>query len=461
MKRLLVANRGEIACRIIRAAKALHMHTIAVYSEADTHALHVELADEAAFIGPAPARQSYLLADAVLQAGKKHGADCVHPGYGFLSENTDFALAADKAGIHWIGPDANTITQMGDKNRARDIAVACGVPILPGTERLNTDNTSNLLTRGQQVGYPLLVKAAGGGGGIGMRLVNNPDDLVNTILSTKEVAAKSFGDTGVYLERYVPKARHIEIQIFGFGDGTAVHLFERECSIQRRFQKIIEESPAPGLPATVLQKMADAAVALASYQRYAGPGTVEFLVDAHSFEFFFLEMNTRIQVEHGVTEMVTGLDLVQMQIQQAAGHLTPLSQAQIQRSGVAIECRIYAENPQRKFMPSPGVMTTCQFPAPHAGLRIDTGVRSGDRITPFYDPMIAKLIAYADTREQAISHLTQALTNTQIEGIHSNIPFLERVLTNDAFVHGAINTQFVDTHLTDLLAKGHPLATMG
>lgn len=450
MKRILVANRGEIACRIIRAARALGIETVAVYSAADAGALHCQMADAAVSIGPSPASQSYLNMDAVLAAGVQHGADGVHPGYGFLSENTAFAQAAEARGMKWIGPSVASIENMGDKNRAREIAQACGVPVLPGSIRFLPDDLSRLDDEAARVGYPLLVKAAGGGGGIGMKRVDDPATLHATVTTTQTMAAKAFGDPSVYLERYVERARHIEIQVFGYGDGTAVHLFERECSVQRRFQKIVEESPAPRLPADVLDRMAQAAVALTAGQQYSGAGTVEFIVDAQTDAFFFLEMNTRIQVEHGVTEAVTGWDLVQAQILLAAGRFTPVPQAQIQRRGAAIECRLYAENPAKNFMPSPGPLTRFALPADMSGLRVDTGLRSGDVITPFYDPMIAKLITVGDDREHARRLMSAALAQTDIEGIRCNVAFLENLMQHPEFVDGRVDTGFVQREVAAL-----------
>ncbi|GAB7544100.1 acetyl-CoA carboxylase biotin carboxylase subunit [Cupriavidus sp. 8B] len=453
MRRILVANRGEIACRIIRAAQALGIETVAVHSAADAGALHCEMADIAVAVGSAPAAQSYLNVAAVLAAGTAHGADGVHPGYGFLSENTAFARAAQAQGMQWIGPSVESIENMGDKNRARDIAAACGVPVLPGSIRFLPGDLSHLHAEAQRVGYPVLVKAAGGGGGIGMKRVDGPDTLAATVASTQALALKAFGDASIYLERYVPRARHIEVQVFGYGDGTAVHLFERECSVQRRFQKIIEESPAPNVPAAVLASMSAAAVALAEHQRYRGAGTVEFILDADSGEFFFLEMNTRIQVEHGVTEAITGWDLVQAQIRLAAGTLAPCAQHEIRRCGAAIECRLYAENPARHFMPSPGKLARFRLPAGMAGLRVDTGVREGDAITPFYDPMIAKLIAYGTDREAAITTMQAALGATEIEGIRHNAVFLGRVLDHADFRAGRVDTGFVERELAVLLGE--------
>ncbi|MCX2860382.1 acetyl-CoA carboxylase biotin carboxylase subunit [Paucibacter sp. PLA-PC-4] len=452
MRRILIANRGEIACRIIRACKSLGIETVAVYSEADAKSLHVELADFAEPIGPAPAAQSYLNGERILEAALRHGADGVHPGYGFLSENTGFARAAEAAGVCWIGPAPESIEAMGDKQRARAIAQAAGVPTLPGSRRFEIDALDGIEQAAQGVGYPLLVKATGGGGGIGMRRVDTPEQLLAAVAATQALAAKAFKDGTIYLERLVARARHIEIQVFGHGDGTAVHLFERECSVQRRFQKIIEESPAPGLPAPMVERMAAAAVALAAHQRYRGPGTVEFIVDADTLEFFFLEMNTRIQVEHPVTEMVTGWDLVQAQIRLAAGTFLPLTQAQIAQCGAAIECRLYAENPAKNFFPSPGPLTVFRLPLEMAHVRVDTGVREGDQITPFYDPMIAKLIVWGKDREAALARLREALASSRIGGVKNNVELLAAVAGHADFIAGEVDTGWVERERQGLLA---------
>jgi 3-methylcrotonyl-CoA carboxylase alpha subunit len=452
MNRVLIANRGEIACRIIRSCKALGLETVAVYSEADTGALHVELADRALPIGPAAARQSYLNIDAVLAAAETAQADAIHPGYGFLAENPRFAERVLAEGLVWVGPRPKTIEDMGDKERARLLARAAGVPVLPGSPRFGPHDVAGLEEEAERVGYPLLVKAAAGGGGIGMQRVDAPEKLAGVVDSTQKMAERAFGDGTVYLERLVPKARHVEIQVFGFGNGHAVHLFERECSIQRRFQKIIEETPAPALPDETRRRMAQAAAALAAQERYTGAGTVEFVVDAECGEFFFLEMNTRIQVEHPVTEMTTGIDLVELQIRLARDDdLSDLTQDKITPRGSAIECRIYAENPDRMFLPSPGKLAVFRMPEPTPSRRIDAGVRAGDQITPHYDPMIAKLIAHGDDRDEAIARCLEALRAVAIEGIHSNVPFLIRTLEHPAFAAGDVHTGFVETHRADLV----------
>ena len=444
MRRVLIANRGEIACRIIRSCRALGLETVAVYSEADAGALHVALADASVAIGAAPPRDSYLRPDVILAAAAAQRADAIHPGYGFLSENAGFARAVRDAGLIWVGPAPGTIECMGDKERAREIARAAGVPVLPGSRRFAPHESADLRAAAEAVGYPLLVKAAAGGGGIGMRRVDGPATLDEVVAATQSMAARAFGDGTVYLERYVPVARHVEIQVFGFGDGTAVHLFERDCSLQRRFQKVVEESPAPGLPEAVRARMAEVAVRLCREQRYAGAGTIEFIVDAASFEFFFLEMNTRIQVEHPVTEMTTGVDLVAWQLQLAGGTLAPVEQGAVRARGHAVECRLYAETPARNFMPSPGPLTVFKLPPAATDLRIDTGFRQGDTITPFYDPMIAKLIAWGETRDGALDRMAAALSGVRVEGLRCNQAFLQQVIGHPAFRAGQVSTTFIE-----------------
>jgi len=453
VQKVLIANRGEIACRIIRSCQALGLRTVAVYSEADAQAMHVAMADEAEAIGPAAPRESYLVPERILAAATAHGADAVHPGYGFLSENAGFARAVQAAGLAWVGPAPDTIDAMGDKERAREIARAAGVPVLPGSRRFAAGDTHDLVEAAASVGYPLLVKAASGGGGIGMRRVDGPETLNDVASASQSMAERSFGDGTIYLERYIPLARHVEIQVFGFGNGDAVHLFERDCSLQRRFQKIIEESPAPGLPDPVRTRMAQAAVQLCREQRYAGAGTIEFIVDANTFEFFFLEMNTRIQVEHPVTEVTTRMDLVALQLELARGTLAPFAQSAVQASGHAIECRLYAENPARNFFPSPGTLDLFGLPPAGPDVRIDTGFRQGDTITPFYDPMIAKVICRGDTRAQAIERMEGALGGITVEGLKSNLAFLQQVVRHPAFAAGAVSTDFVDRHKAELIQK--------
>lgn len=442
-KKLLIANRGEIACRIIASCKKLGLQTVAVYSEADANAMHVQLADEAVPVGPAHARDSYLRTDVILDAARRTGVDLVHPGYGFLSENAGFAQAVMDAGLAWVGPSPTSIVDMGDKERAREIARLAGVPILPGSPRFALGQTDGLLAAAQQVGFPLLVKAAAGGGGIGMRRVDEPAQLLAVVEATQSMAGKAFGDSSVYLERYVAAARHIEVQVFGFGDGSGVHLYDRDCSVQRRFQKIIEEAPAPGVPDGVRAELYRAALALVQQQRYSGAGTVEFIYDSERQQAYFLEMNTRIQVEHPTTEMVTGVDLVAWQIRQALGELTPIGQDAITLSGHAVECRLYAERPEKNFLPSPGLIETLAWPPQQDGLRIDTGVRAGDRVTPYYDPMIAKLVAHGPNRQQAIARLQQALGGLTVAGLSTNAEFLYHVLADADFAAGGVTTGYV------------------
>jgi acetyl/propionyl-CoA carboxylase alpha subunit len=451
--KVLIANRGEIACRIVRACRKLGLASVAVYSDADAGALHAELADEAHPIGPADARESYLRADKLLEVARRSGADAVHPGYGFLSERPSFAQAVIEAGLVWIGPSARNIDDMGDKERARVLATRCGVPVVPGSGRFATADLEGLEAAADSVGYPLLVKAAAGGGGIGMRRVDDAAALRATALATQSMAAKAFGDGTVYLERSIPIARHVEVQVFGFGDGRAVHFHERDCSTQRRFQKIIEESPAPGLPDTTRERMAEAALQLCAAQQYEGAGTVEFIVDAATFDFYFLEMNTRIQVEHPVTEMNTGRDLVAFQIDFARGAIEGLEQKAIASRGHAIECRIYAENPAKQFLPSPGVLERFVLPPQSGDVRIDSGYRAGDRVTHFYDPLIAKLVCHADDRGSAIERTLDSLSRLDIAGIATNVAFLRATIAHPAFRAGDVFTGFVDAHKAELIQR--------
>jgi 3-methylcrotonyl-CoA carboxylase alpha subunit len=451
---LLVANRGEIACRVIRAAKKLSLRTVAVYSEADAELPHVTLADEAILLGPARASDSYLQSEKLLNAARQTGASLLHPGYGFLSENAAFAGACETAGIRFVGPTADVIRMMGDKDEARQAAARAGVPILPGTGKLDVADAAAIATAGQRTGFPLLVKAAAGGGGIGMRTVANAEDLAAAVQATSGMALKAFGDGSVYLERYVQRARHVEIQLFGFGDGTAVHLFERDCSLQRRHQKVVEEARAPAIADEVRQKIAAAAVALACACRYRGAGTIEFLYDTDSQAFYFLEMNTRIQVEHPVTEMITGVDLVGAQLRLAMGERLQqeLAQSRIAARGHAVEARVYAENPAKNFMPSPGLLTEFRLPQGE-GIRVDTGYREGNKVTPFYDPMIMKVVAHGATREQAIDRLHGALAELHIVGITHNTRYLQAVLQHPAFRAAELYTGLLGAAHTELLSS--------
>ncbi len=448
---VLIANRGEIACRIARACRELGLRSVAVHSDVDAGALHVAVADAAEPIGPADPRRSYLDADALLAAAERSGAGAVHPGYGFLAENAAFAQCVEEAGLAWVGPAPETIADMGDKARARSIAAAAGVPVLPGSARLPAGAPADAGAAAAAVGYPLLVKAAGGGGGIGMRRVDEAAALDAATAATQALAARAFGDGTVYLERLVAPARHVEIQVFGFGDGRAAHVFERDCSIQRRFQKIVEEAPAPALDAGVRRAMADAALALARAVRYRGAGTVEFVVGEDG-GFFFLEMNTRIQVEHPVSEMLTGIDLVGCQLRLARGDaLDDLDGGAVRVSGHAIECRLYAERPAKRFLPSPGRIDALCWPEAHADLRIDTGVRAGDAVTPHYDPLLAKLVARGPSRAAALARMARALDDTRIEGLSTNRDFLRRLVAHPRFRAGRISTGFVDAHLAELV----------
>lgn len=451
MERVLIANRGEIACRIIRSCRQLGLETVAIYSQADKHALHVANADISHCIGPPAPKESYLKIEAIIEAAKLTGADAIHPGYGFLSENSQFAQAVEDAGLIWVGPKAKTIENMGNKSRARKLAIAAGVPVLPGSSGLSPGDIDYLENEAATIGYPLLVKASAGGGGIGMQMVEGPEKLCKVVEKSQAIAERMFGDSTVFLERFVPRARHIEIQIFGFGDGRVIHLYERECSVQRRYQKVVEESPAPNLSNETRQNMIEAAISLTAQERYLGAGTVEFIVDAETEKFFFLEMNTRIQVEHPVSEMITGVDLVALQLQLARGdNLDNITQKDITCNGHAIEVRIYAENPDKMFYPSPGTLDVLDFPAASDEVRIDTGVRQGDEITVYYDPMIAKLITHGPDRRTSIESMAGALSEVRIEGLTTNTSFLSQVIGHPAFRDGNIDTGFINKYRADL-----------
>ncbi len=457
VRKLLIANRGEIACRIIRSAQALGISTVAIYSEADRDSLHAQMADEAIAVGPAQPTLSYLNMQRILEAALESGADAVHPGYGFLSENAAFAEAVIQHGLIWVGPAPETIRQMGDKQTARGTAAKADVPVVRGSVRFKIGELAGVEAAAEKVGFPLLIKAAAGGGGIGMRQADGPDGLAALVASVQAAAEKSFGNGDVYLERYLPKARHVEIQVFGLGDGRAVHLFDRDCSLQRRFQKVIEEAPAPNLASRVRDRMCEAALSLCRETNYAGAGTVEFIVDAESFEFFFLEMNTRIQVEHPITEMITGVDLVAMQLKLAAGGTGVTIPHTLETEGCAIECRLYAENPAKSFFPSPGRLTIFRLPEPLPGLRVDTGYREGDMVTPFYDPLVAKIIAHGKTRAAAVQTAISALENLTVEGIKTNRSFLLACLRDESFVAADLHTRFLDMHKTRLLAAAEEI----
>jgi 3-methylcrotonyl-CoA carboxylase alpha subunit len=451
---VLIANRGEIACRIIAACRSLGWRSVAVFAEGDETALHVQLADDAVALSGATGRQTYANPPALLAAAAIAGANFVHPGYGFLSENAAFARDVIAAGLTWVGADPATIDEMGDKARARGLAEAAGVPVLPGSPRLMPGDTVEPAWA-ERAGYPLLVKASGGGGGMGMRVVTQAADLLPGIVAVQTQAARLFNDPAVLVERYVQNARHIEIQVFGFGDGRAVHLFERDCSIQRRFQKIIEETSAPNLPETTRRAMCAAAVSLACSRRYAGAGTVEFLYDSDDDRFYFLEMNTRIQVEHPVTETATGVDLVQLQLRLAAGDgLAELQQDQIVAGRHAIEFRLCAEDPAKAFRPSPGVLTALTLPESSDSIRVDTGVRTGDLVSPYFDSLIAKIICAGKTRADALVCARGALEAVHVEGPMTNIDLLRRICNHPVFVAGTQTTAFLHDNPALLLPGG-------
>jgi acetyl-CoA carboxylase, biotin carboxylase subunit len=445
--KVLIANRGEIACRVIRACRELDLRTVAVYSEADRAALHVRLADEAIAIGPPPARESYLVADKIVDAIRKSGADAVHPGYGFLSENADFAEAVAAAGATFIGPPPSAIRSMGGKTAARALMQAAGVPVVPGDNGeggRGFARAADAKAAAARIGYPVMLKAAAGGGGRGMRLVDAEEKLEAALQSAQREAKAAFGDDTVYLEKAIARPRHIEIQVFGDEHGGAVHLYERDCSIQRRNQKVIEESPSPALDDETRARMGEVAVRAARSVGYVGAGTIEMLYDAATRGFYFLEMNTRLQVEHPVTELVTGVDLVHWQLAVAQGEKIPLAQADIPRRGAAIECRVYAEDPV-KFLPSPGTITSLRVPA-GPGIRDDSGVVAGSVISVHYDPMISKLCAWADSRGAAIDRMRRALGEYHVGGIRTNLPFHRQVMRHPQFIAGDYDTGFIERH---------------
>ena len=441
-KKVLIANRGEIAVRIIRACRELGIETVAVYSEADRSALHVRYADEAYLLGPAPSRDSYLRADKIIDIASKSEADAIHPGYGFLAERDDFAAACEEAGIAFIGPKPSSIAAMGDKAEARATVIKAGVPIVPGTEDVGNMTNDELLAKAPQIGFPLLIKATAGGGGKGMREVKSLEEMPSLLQSARREAESAFGDGNVYLEKLVEGARHIEIQILADQHGNVIHLGERECSLQRRHQKLIEEALSPALDDELRAKMGDVAVKSAMAVDYVNAGTIEFLLDKDK-NFFFLEMNTRLQVEHPVTEMITGIDIVKEQIRIARGRTLSYKQEDVKFNGHAIECRINAEDPYNNFMPSTGRITHSLIPT-GPGVRIDTGVYPGFEITPFYDPMIAKMIVWGETRAQAILRMRRALEEYRIVGVRTNIPFHQTMMDSHRFMGGQYDTRFVE-----------------
>ena len=448
MKKILIANRGEIACRIIKSCKKLNLHSIAVYSDADEKSKHVKLANEAVHIGNSKAQESYLSSKNILSAALKYKADAIHPGYGFLSENAEFSQNVIDSGLVWIGPKLNSITSMGNKDIARELAIKSNLPICPGLKNDELDS-NDLEKKCIDIGYPILIKASAGGGGIGMQIVNNFNELKSAIEKTKNLAKKAFGNSDIFLEKFIRNSRHIEIQVFGYGEKSAVHFYERDCSIQRRFQKIIEESPAPKVEQSIIKEMAEMSVNFASDQKYEGAGTIEFIYDIDQKKFYFLEMNTRIQVEHPVTEEITGVDLVELQIKYALNlDSTSISQSDISKNGNSLECRLYAEDPKKNFLPSPGKITKLRFPEVNKDIRLDIGVDEGDEISFYYDPMIAKIISKGVSRAEVIKKMKNFLEKMEIEGIKTNKSFLIEVLKNKSFEEAKFNTKFIENNLS-------------
>jgi acetyl-CoA carboxylase biotin carboxylase subunit len=441
-RKVLVANRGEIAVRIIRACRELGLETVAVYSEADRHALHVRYADEAYLLGPAPSRESYLRSDKILEIARRSHADAIHPGYGFLAEREDFAARCAEMKIRFIGPKPSSIAAMGDKAVARATVVKAGVPVVPGTEDVGNLTDEDLLRIAPKIGFPLLVKATAGGGGKGMREVRDLAEMPRLLQSARREAESSFGDGNVYLEKLVEGARHIEIQVLADSHGNVIHLGERECSLQRRHQKLVEEAPSPFVDEDLRQRMGSLAVRVAKAVDYLNAGTIEFLVDKEK-NYYFLEMNTRLQVEHPITEMITGVDIVAEQVRIARGRQLSYTQEQIHLNGHSIECRINAEDPYQDFLPSTGRITHSLLPT-GPGVRIDTGVYPGFEITPYYDPMIAKLIVWGETRAQAILRMRRALEEYRVVGVRTNIPFHQTLMDSHRFMGGQYDTRFVE-----------------
>ncbi len=442
---LLIANRGEIACRIIRTAQQMGIRTVAVYSDADAGALHVRMADEAVHIGPSPARESYLVGERIIAAAKATGAEAIHPGYGFLSENAAFAQAVIDAGLIWVGPKPSSIDAMGLKDAAKKLMQAAGVPTTPGYLGENQD-PSFLAERAEEIGYPVLIKAVAGGGGKGMRRVDSAADFADALASCQREAAASFGNDHVLIEKYILSPRHIEVQVFGDSHGNVVHLFERDCSLQRRHQKVIEEAPAPGMDAATREAVCAAAVRAAQAVDYEGAGTIEFIADGseglRANRIWFMEMNTRLQVEHPVTEEITGQDLVEWQLRVASGEVLPKAQDELSIHGWAMEARLYAEDPARGFLPSIGRLDVLRFGSAHGG-RIETGVHEGAEVSPFYDPMIAKVIAHGSSREQAIERLSDMLEDTAVHPVRTNAAFLVKALAHPQFVAGKVDTGLI------------------
>ncbi len=449
--KILIANRGEIACRVIKTARRMGIKTVAVFSDADRNARHVAMADEAVHIGGSPARESYLVVDRILDAAKRTGAQAIHPGYGFLSENAGFAEACEKAGIVFIGPPPSAIRAMGSKSEAKKIMGKARVPLVPGYH--GDDQSPELLAKeAGRIGFPVLIKASAGGGGKGMRVVESVAKFADQLAGAKREAKASFADDHVLVEKYLTRPRHIEIQVFADSHGNCLYLFERDCSIQRRHQKVIEEAPAPGMDPARRQSMGEAAVAAAKAIGYVGAGTVEFIANQDG-TFYFMEMNTRLQVEHPVTEMITGQDLVEWQLVVAAGGKMPLTQEQLRIDGHAVEVRLYAEDPNRNFLPSTGTLVHLRLPAEGRHVRLDTGVREGDTVTPFYDPMIAKVIVHDRDRPSAMRRMAALMGETEVVGVTTNAALLKALCSHPAFVGGEVDTGFIERHRDELFAR--------
>ncbi|CAM3956849.1 acetyl-CoA carboxylase biotin carboxylase subunit [Lederbergia lenta] len=444
IKKLLIANRGEIAVRIIRACKEMNIETVAVYSEADKEALHVQLADEAYCIGPTASKDSYLNTANVVSVAKLTDCDAIHPGYGFLAENADFAELCRDCNIIFVGPSPEAISKMGTKDVARETMKMAGVPIVPGSQGI-IETEDEALQLAEEIGFPVIIKATAGGGGKGIRVAKNKEELVKGINITQQEALTAFGNSGVYIEKYIEDFRHVEIQVMADNHGNVIHLGERDCSIQRRLQKLLEETPSPVIDSEMREQMGAAAVKAAKAVNYTGAGTIEFIYDYQNRNFYFMEMNTRIQVEHTITEMVTGVDLIKEQIQVAAGEILSIKQEEVTFKGWSIECRINAENPEKNFMPSAGKIDM-YLPPGGFGIRVDSGAYPGYTIPPYYDSMIAKLISYGETREEAIARMKRALEEFVIEGVKTTIPFHLNLLENEAFITGNFNTKFLEIH---------------
>jgi 3-methylcrotonyl-CoA carboxylase alpha subunit len=453
-RKVLIANRGEIACRVALSARRMGIAVAAVYSEADAEARHVRMADEAFLIGPPPAAESYLRGDAILEAARRCGAQAIHPGYGFLSENEDFARACAGAGVVFIGPSPEAIAAMGDKSAAKRLMEKAQVPLVPGYHGENQD-PAFLAKEAARIGYPVLIKASAGGGGKGMRVVRTREEFQGALEGAQRESKAAFGDARVLLERYLERPRHIEVQVFGDMHGGCVHLFERDCSVQRRHQKVLEEAPAPGITAARRAQMGETAIAAARAVGYVGAGTVEFIAEQDG-RFHFMEMNTRLQVEHPVTEMITGLDLVEWQLRIAAGERLPLAQDALAIRGHAIEARLYAEDPARGFLPQTGRLAHLRFPDSAPAVRVDTGVETGATISPYYDPMIAKLIAWGEDRPAALARLAAALGEVEVAGLKTNVEFLERIVRGSAFAGGELDTGLIDRNRAELFPEPRP-----